>query len=146
MKIIKVSAIFKTTNAGDGKLIIEFQGPNGSTGLDWRFKNRCHFLPSMGLQLEAFRFSCVQNNRDSSVAYVTCIYCSLSVKISQGSKLTLASSHLASEFHQTVSAISHHTHFSATRTLALKIYESHKNSANKVKCQPKIILQSKAEI
>ena len=81
MKIIKVSAIFKTTNAGDGKLIIEFQGPNGSTGLDWRFKNRCHFLPSMGLQLEALKFSCVQNNRDSSVAYVTCIYRSLNVKI-----------------------------------------------------------------
>ena len=27
MKIIKVLAIFKTTNPGDRKLIIEFQGP-----------------------------------------------------------------------------------------------------------------------
>ena len=53
----------------------------------------------------------------------------------QGSKLTLASSHFASEFHQTASAQLYHTHFSAARTLALIIDESHKKSVNKVKCQ-----------
>ena len=37
----------------------------------------------------------------------------------QASKLTLASSHFASGLHQTVSAKLYHTHFSATRTLAL---------------------------
>ena len=42
----------------------------------------------------------------------------------QGSKLTLASSHFASEFHQTASAKLYHTHFSATRTLALIIHDS----------------------
>ena len=46
----------------------------------------------------------------------------------QGSKLTLPSSHFASEFHQTASAKSYHMHFSATRTLALIIHESHQNS------------------
>ena len=46
----------------------------------------------------------------------------------QGSKLTLASSHFASEFHQTASAKLYHTHFSATRTLALIIHDSHQNS------------------
>ena len=56
--------------------------------------------------------------------------------LSQGSKLTLASSHFASELHQTANAQLYHTHFSATRTLALIIHESHKKSVNKVKCQP----------
>ena len=46
----------------------------------------------------------------------------------QGSKLTLASSHFASDFHQTASAKLYHTHFSATRTLALIIHDSHQNS------------------
>ena len=41
----------------------------------------------------------------------------------QGSKLTLATSHFASEFHQKASAKLYHTHFSATRTLALIIHE-----------------------
>ena len=58
----------------------------------------------------------------------------------QGSKLTLASLHFASEFHLTASAKLYHTHFSATRTLALIIHESHKNSVNELKCQPRIIL------
>ena len=38
----------------------------------------------------------------------------------QASKLTLASSHFASGLHQTASAKLYRTHFSATRTLALK--------------------------
>ena len=45
----------------------------------------------------------------------------------QGSKLTLASSHFANEFHETASAKLYHTHFSATRTLALIIHDSHQN-------------------
>ena len=48
----------------------------------------------------------------------------------QGSKLTLASSHFASEFHQTASAKLYHTHFSVTRTLALIIHNSHQNKIN----------------
>ena len=46
----------------------------------------------------------------------------------QGSKLTLASSHFASEIHQTASAELYHTHFSATRSSALIIHDSHQNS------------------
>ena len=52
----------------------------------------------------------------------------LRVPAKQGSKLTLASSHFASEFHQTASAKLYHTHFSATRTLAPIIHNSHQNS------------------
>ena len=47
-----------------------------------------------------------------------------SVLQSQGLKLTVASSHFVSEFHQKASAKLYHMHFSVTRTLALIIHES----------------------
>ena len=50
---------------------------------DQRFKNLHHFLRSMGLHSNwgYWSFSADQNNCDSSGAYVTCIYCGLSMAI-----------------------------------------------------------------
>ena len=47
-----------------------------------RSQNLRHLYFGMGLKLVVFGFSRNQNNRGSSGAYVTCIYCSPSVKIS----------------------------------------------------------------
>ena len=44
-------------------------------------QNLKHFYPTMWLKLEVFGFSRNQNNHGSSGAYVTCIYCSLRVKM-----------------------------------------------------------------
>ena len=46
-----------------------------------RSQNPQHFYPDTDLKLGVFGFSRNQNNRGLSGAYVTCIYCDLSVKI-----------------------------------------------------------------
>ena len=51
------------------------------TDLDQRFKNLHHFLPAWGSNWGYLGFSHDQSNADSSGAYVTCIYCGLSVQI-----------------------------------------------------------------
>ena len=47
----------------------------------WEVPNLRHLDFSMGSYWGSSDFSCNQNNRGSSGAYVTCIYCGLSVKI-----------------------------------------------------------------
>ena len=51
------------------------------TYIQRRPQNLCHFYPGVGLKLGSLGFSCNQNNCGSSGAYVTCIYCSLIIKI-----------------------------------------------------------------
>ena len=54
-----------------------------ATDIQGRSQNLRHFHPSMRLKLGVFKFfSLNQNNCGSSGAYVTCIYCGLSVKMS----------------------------------------------------------------
>ena len=57
------------------------QNSQDPTDIHRRSQNWSHFYPGMGLKLEVFTFSPNQNNCGSSDAYVTCIYCSLNVKI-----------------------------------------------------------------
>ena len=54
-----------------------------------KFQNLCHFYRGMGLKLGVFLFSFNQNNLGVSCASVTCIYCSLSVKINMCKTETL---------------------------------------------------------
>ena len=51
------------------------------TDIQGRSHNLRHFYSGKGLKLGVFRFPRNQNNHGSSGAYVTCIYCGLSVKI-----------------------------------------------------------------
>ena len=53
-----------------------------TTDIQGRSQNLHHFYHSMWLKLRVLDFSSNQNNSGLSGAYVTCIYCSLSVKIS----------------------------------------------------------------
>ena len=50
------------------------------TDIQGRSQNLRHLYPDMGAKLGVFWFSHNQNNRSSSGAYVTCIYCGLSMK------------------------------------------------------------------
>ena len=52
-----------------------------TTDIQGRSQNLGHFYPGMGLKLGVFGFSHNQNSHGSFGAYVTCIYCGLSVKI-----------------------------------------------------------------
>ena len=52
-----------------------------NTNIQGRSENLPHFCPGVGLKLGSLGFSRYQNNSGSSRAYVTCIYCGLSIKI-----------------------------------------------------------------
>ena len=52
-----------------------------TTDIQRRSQNLRHFYPGMGLKLGVVGFWRNQNSYDSLVAYVTCIYCGLSMKI-----------------------------------------------------------------
>ena len=65
-------------------ILIKFEYPRWictyTTDILQRSQNLHHLDPGMGLKLGVFGFSRNQNNGGSSDAYVTCLYCGLSVR------------------------------------------------------------------
>ena len=55
-----------------------------SIDIQQRYQNLRHLDPGMGLNMGSSGFSCNQNKRGSLGAYVTCMYCNLSMKTIKG--------------------------------------------------------------
>ena len=61
-------------------LCIPFLKSNATTDIHHRYQNLRHLDPCMGLNMGVFGFSHNQNNRGSSSACVTCMYCGMNME------------------------------------------------------------------